>query len=174
MNNIQKYLLIIFFFQMGFSLSAQDVIASFLEKHEKDDNLEVVSIGKKMVEMMCVLLSSENPELQNAIKGLDNICIVTSKEATLNKEYFESAQQLLSKSKGFEEILATSEENGALLVMVKESKGTVKELVLLSGQNNGFSLIFISGDIDLGTLIKYSKDINMEELNGIRSVEREK
>ncbi|GHT29649.1 hypothetical protein FACS189432_08840 [Bacteroidia bacterium] len=173
MMNLQKQLLIIFFIQISISLSAQDLVAAFLDKHEKDDNLEVVSIGKKMVEMMCGL-SSDNTELQAAIKGLENICIVSSKDAISNKEYYESAQQLLCKNKGFEEILSISGDNEDLLVMIKESKGIVKELVLLSGQDDKFNLIFISGNINLNTLIKYSENLNIKGFNNIRSVERKK
>jgi hypothetical protein len=173
MKNLQKLLLTVFFIQISISLSAQDFVASFLDKHEKDDNLEVVSIGKKMVEMMCGL-SSDNAELQDVIKGLENICIVSSKDTISNREYYESAQQLLSKSKGFEEIFSTSGDNEDLLVMVKESKGMVKELVLLSDQNDNFNLIFMSGNIDLNTLIKYSDNLNIKGLNNIRSVERNK
>jgi hypothetical protein len=173
MRKRQKYLLVVFFIQVSISLSAQDLVAAFLDKHEKDDNLEVISIGKKMVEMM-YSLSLDSPELQDAIKGLENICIVTSKDTISNKEYYESAQQLLSKSKGFEKVLSISEDNENLLVMVKESKGIVKELVLLSGQDDKFNLIFMRGDIDLNTLIKYSEHLNIKGLNNIRSVERTK
>jgi hypothetical protein len=153
----------------NFSLQAQDLVASFLNKHGKDDNLEIVSIGEKML-VLINNLTSENQELNEAIKGLENICIVSSRDTIAGKEYYESAQQLLSKSKGFEEILSLGNENETLLVMVKESKGIVKELVLLSSKDSGFSLISMSGNIDLGTLIKYSGKLNIKGLDDLRSI----
>jgi hypothetical protein len=168
---IRKYKLIGIIIWINFSVSAQDVITSFLEKHRKDDNLEVVSIGKKMIETLCDL-SSDNPELKDAIEGLENIRIVTSKDRELDKEYYNSARELASKCKEMEEYFSVNEENKELIVMIKESKGSVKELVLLSEQPEEFNLISISGMINLDLLLKYSEKLNIKELNQLHSVKR--
>lgn len=166
-----KYKLIGLFIwiNVSVSVSAQDVIASFLDKHGKDDNLEVISIGKKMMEMMCNLVS-DNPDLTEAIKGLETIRIVSSKDQDVNKEYYNSARKLLSKSKGLEELFSMDEEDEELAIMIRESKGDVKELILLSEQSEGFSLISISGTIDLDVLLKYSEGLNIKEMNQLRLV----
>ena len=159
----------LFLIWINCSVSAQSIAFSFLDKHEKDDNLEVVSIGRKMLEKMCVL-SSEDSDLQNAIRGLENICIVTSKDTVLNREYYHSAQHLLSKSKGFESLFSMNTKEEELVIMIKESKGHIKELVLLSDQPDGFNLISMTGNIDLDILIKYSEELNIGKLNGLRSI----
>ncbi|MCL1933358.1 MAG: DUF4252 domain-containing protein [Candidatus Azobacteroides sp.] len=168
---MKKYVFICLFIGINFSASAQDIIASFMDKHGKDDNLEVVTIGKKMMEMICTL-TSDNPNLTEAIKGLETIRIISSKDEDLNKEYYHSAQALLSKSKGFEEFFSMSEENKELMVMIKESKGDIKELILLLEQPDGFNLISISGTINLDDLVNYSKGLNIKELNQLSSVKR--
>jgi len=159
------------FLLMSLSGSAQDVIASFLDKHGKDDNLEVVSIGKKMMEAIG-MLTSDNPDLTKAIKGLETIRIVSSKDKDLNKEYYKSAQKLASKSKGLKEFFSMNEDDKELMVMIRESKGDVKELILLSEQADGFNLISISGAINLDDLIKYSESLNIKKLNKLRSIKR--
>jgi hypothetical protein len=167
---MKKYILFCTYIWFHFSVSAQDIVTSFLDNHRKDDNLELISIGKKMMEMMYNALSSDNPDLKEAIKGLETIRIVSSKDQDLNKEYFNSAQTLLSKSKGLEEFFSVSEEDNKLIVMIRKSKRYVKEIILLSEQPEGFSLISISGAIDLDVLLKYSEGLNIKELNQLRSV----
>ena len=166
---INKYTLICLFVWVSFSVSAQDIIASFIDKHGGDDNLEVVSIGKKMMDTLCIL-TSDDPDLKEAIKGLESIRIVSSKDSDVEKEYFSSAQELLSKYKGLEEYFSTSEENRELMVMVRKSKESVKELILLSEQPEGFNLISISGTINLDVLLNYSERLNIKELDQLRSV----
>ena len=168
---MKKYLLFCLFVLINLSVSAQDVIASFLDKHGKDDNLEVVSIGKKMMEAI-IELTSDNPGLTEAIKGVETIRIVSSKEGDLNKEYYNSAQQLLSESKKLKEFFSISENDRKLTVMTRESRGNIKELLLLSEQADGFNFISIRGTIHLDDLLNYSESLNIKELKKLHSVKR--
>jgi hypothetical protein len=168
---IGKYTYICIFFWINSSVSAQDIVKSFVDKHGKDDNLEIITIGKKMMETMYALIS-DNPDLTEAIKGMETIRIISSKDLDLNKEYYDSARKLLSKSKGMKEFFSMSEENNELLIMIRESKNCIKELILLSEQSDEFNLISISGTIDLDVLLKYSEGLNIKELQQLRSVKR--
>ena len=168
---MKKYLLFGFFFWMNLAVSAQDIIASFLDKHGKDDNLEIVSIGKKMMGMIDSL-AFDTPDLKEAIKNLETIRIVSSKDTDVNKEYYNSARKLLSECKELDELFSMSESGSELTVMTRESKGSIKELILLSEQPEGFNLISIIGTIDLNVLLKYSGGINIKsikDMNRLRS-----
>ena len=166
---INKYKLICFLVGICFSVSAQDIITSFVDKHDRDDNLKVVSIGERMMDSLS-FLTSNDPDLKEAIKGVEKIRIVSSKDQDLDKEYYNSARELLSKNKGLKEYFSTNEENKELMVMIRESKGSVKELILLSEQPEGFNLISISGTINLDVLLNYSEKLNIKELDQLRSV----
>jgi len=168
---MNKFLLICFFLQLSFSVPAQDVIASFVDKHEKDNNLEVVSIGKKMINSLDSL-TTDNPDLKEAIKGLETIRIVSSKDRDLDKEYYNSARELLSKSKGLKEFFSMDENDRELVVMIRESKNSVRELILLSKQPEEFNLISISGIINLDVLLNYSEGLNIKKLNQFKSIKR--
>ena len=166
---MEKCKLIFLIVWINLSVSAQDVITSFLDKHEKDDNLEVISIGKKMMEMMDSL-TLDNLDLKEALKGLETIRIISSKDKDLNKEYYDSARGLLYKNKGLEEFFSMKGEDKELTVMIRKTKGSVKELILLSEQAEGFNLISLSGTINLDVLRKYSEKLKTKELNHLHSV----
>jgi hypothetical protein len=154
---------------------SQEIANLFLEKFNNDDNLEIISIGKKMFQMM-ENISSGNEDFNRAIKGLEKIIVISSKDSTLNSEYYDSVYGILTKKKnGFEPLLSTKEGKEELIVMAKESGGIIKELVLLQrDKTNDFSLISLCGDIDLKTLVKYSEKINLSELKKLDSIGKRK
>lgn len=163
MKNLRKYGLLLFFIRWGFALEAQELVSSFLDEYGKDNRLEVVTIGRKMLDRMSGLSSGQEEdlaELQAAIKGLENLCIVTSKDTVLNGEYYASCRQML-KDTGFNVIFSGNENADELFVVgTKESKGAVKELALLFLDKNGrFNLIQMTGVIDIDTLVKYSEKL---------------
>jgi len=166
-----KCTFILIFVWISSSVSAQDIIKSFMDKHGKDDNLEIITIGKKMIETM-YSMTSDNPDLTEAIRGMETIRIISSKDMELNKEYYNSARKLLSKSRGIKEFFSMSDDNNELLIMVKESRNVIRELILLSELPDGFNLISISGTLNLDVLLKYSEGLNIKELNQLRSVKR--
>jgi len=166
-----RTIFILFFIWINSSVLAQDIVKSFIDKHGKDDNLEIITIGKKTMETMYPLIS-ENPDLIEVIKSLESIRIISSKDMEINKEYYDSARELLSKSKRMKELFSMSEENKELIITIRESKNSIKELILLSEQDDGFNLISISGAINLDVLLKYSEDFNIKELEQLRSVKR--
>ena len=168
-----KLTTIFIFIWINLSVSAQDIVKTFIDKYGKDDNIEIITIGKKMIETL-YSLNSDNPELTEAIKGLETIRIIFSHDMDLNKEYYDSAQKLLSSSKRMKEYFSMSENNSKLLIMVRESRKSIKELILLSEQRDGFNLISISGSINLDVLLNYSEGLNIRELEQLRSVKHDR
>jgi hypothetical protein len=157
---------------MSLSVVAQSIASSFLDKHRKDDNIKVVSIGKKMFDKI-EELSLGTPELLEAVKGLDNIQIITSEDEILDDEYFDSACTVLSKDKDYIELISIDEETQQLIVKIKETKGTINELIVLSNNSDGFSLINITGEINLAVLAHYSSALDFKKLKELNCTEKE-
>ncbi|GHU90428.1 hypothetical protein FACS1894155_08780 [Bacteroidia bacterium] len=171
---MKKILLTILLSFLSYPAFSQEIANLFIEKFNNDDNLEIISIGKKMFQVM-ESVSSDNADFNKAIKGIEKIVVISSKDSILNNEYYNSAYEILTKKKnGFEPLLSTKEGKDDLIVMAKESKGIIKELVLLQGdKSDNFSLITLCGDIDLKTLAKYSEKINLSGLKVLNSINEE-
>ena len=170
---MKKFLFVILWSILLQPAFSQEVASLFLEQFNNDDNLEVVSIGEKMFQMMADA-SSDDEDFNNAIKGLEKIVVISSKDSTLSQEYYDSAYTILTKKKsGFEVLLSSKEGKDELFIMSKESKGIIRELVLLQGdKKENFSLISLCGEIDLKNLVKYSKDINLSGLQILDSISK--
>ncbi|MDR1369803.1 MAG: DUF4252 domain-containing protein [Dysgonamonadaceae bacterium] len=170
---MKRILLITVLNVLSYAAFSQEVANLFLEKFNNDDHLEVISIGKKMFQMMADA-SIDDGEFNKTIKGLEKIIVISSTDSTLSSEYYDSACEILAKKKnGFETLLSTKDGKEELVVMSKESKGVIKELVLLQiDKVNNFSLISLSGDINLKTLAKYSEKINLSGLKVLDSISK--
>lgn len=155
---MKKYILILLAVCFTFSLEAQNVIGSFLNKHGKDGSLQIVSIGKKMFETI-EEQALGTPELLQAINGLENIQIVSSKESELNKEYYQSVNALLEEDASFQPLFSMNTENVQLQAVMKSSKGVINELIVLSYDQEKFTLISMVGELNLELLANYTNAI---------------
>jgi hypothetical protein len=170
---MKKVLLITVLNVLSYAAFSQEVANLFLEKFNNDDHLEVVSIGRKMFQMM-EDASIDDEEFNKTIKGLEKIIVISSTDSVLSSEYYDSAYEILTKKKsGFGSLLSIKDGKEELVVMSKESKGVIRELVLLQiDKISNFSLISLSGDIDLKTLAKYSERINLSGLKVLDSISK--
>jgi hypothetical protein len=162
---------IFFLFLLSFvslSIPAQTAATSFLEKYGKEDNLRVISIGKKMFDRI-EEQSLGSPELLEVIKGLENIQIIASEDTDLSKEYYDAVYSILEKTHDLTELYSVKNENMQLLVKVKETKHAINELIILSKDSKGFSLINLTGDINLELLAGYASSLNFEDLGKLIS-----
>jgi hypothetical protein len=161
---MKKIMLCLFLLSVvSLSIPAQTVATSFLEKYGKEDNLQVISIGKKMFDRI-EEQSLGSPELREVIKGLENIQIVASEDTDLSKEYYDVVYSMLEKIHDLTELYSVKNEASQLLVKVKETKEAVNELIILSEDSKGFSLINLTGNINLELLAGYTSSLNFEEL----------
>jgi hypothetical protein len=170
MNAVGKYYLGLLLLLSNASLFAGDVVSSFLEKHGKDENLEVISIGKAMIEKMCKI-SGENPELKITLENLENIRVVYSVDTLLNTEYFESALQICGENEEYEELDICSLDtlpNMSILVRKNRNRNSVRELLLVSNDDTGFNMISMQGRINLENLLAYSDKIG---INGLKNIQ---
>jgi len=160
---MKKIITVLFVCFVSIATSAQSVVVSFLDKYGEEDDIQVISIGKKMFNKM-LDLSLGNPELQEAVKDLDNIQIIMSENSVLNDEYYDSACAILSKEEAFVELYSIENEQQRIIVKMKESNGGVSELIMLSHSPMYFNLTFITGNINLDVLAKYTTKAGLKEL----------
>lgn len=166
---MKKFLFPIVLFFITFSLQAQ-VVNTFLDKYGRDTYVEIVTIGKRMLEKM-QSESMATSELKDAIEGVENIKIVSSKEDIVNDDYYQSASKLIAGEKQLREVLSMDKQGGALRIFIKETDGSIEELIILSKDDADFYFVSLTGDIQWESLVNYSKITGakgLEELNKIQ------
>ena len=66
---------------------------------------------------------------------------------------------------GYEMLMVIRENDQEFKFMVKEVDGVIGELLMLSGQDNDFFMLSLVGIIDLKTIAKISKSLDIEGMD---------
>ena len=170
---MKKTIFICFFTFISGALFAQDLVSSFLTKYNESDEFQVTTIGKKMLELLVSIAEKEDAEMAKSLDGLDNIRALSASDTAKYEGYYATAYDLIHKSKGFEVLMSSQNSGNNTVLAAKESRGIVKELVLISGdeQAGTFNLISLTGKIYLDTLAKYAGKLHIEGLDQLDNLQ---
>lgn len=161
-----KYITIILFALLccSFQATAQaDVIETYFEQHEEDEDYTIVFISPRMFQMIAKLESEEmEEEVRDVIRDLRGLRIMTTEENAM-EQYKELSKKLNFTE--YEELMKIRDEENNVRIMIKEDESNkINELLLLVGSEDQFVVISFLGNIDIQKIAKLSGTI---EINGI-------
>ena len=154
-----------------FSFGQKDAISSFFTDYMDDDRFTSVSIGPKLFSMVSKVTPEDmDPEVRDLIKNLERLRILTA-DLSDGMSYFNDAKKRINRSE-YEELMVVKEgKNEEVLFLVKESGDVIRELLMISGSGDDFTLISFIGDIDLNVLSKLSKDLDIDGIEHFEDLE---
>ncbi len=147
-----KKTLLILFLYMGYATSSfgqDDAIQKFFSKYMEDDRFSRVYISPKMMQMAGGFLKSnagsdaEAQELGALISKIKGIRILSA-DNTEGMTLYKEAMATLSKNR-YEDLMDVQDKTSSLKFMVREEGGLVKELTMLSGDSDSFTLLSMLG-----------------------------
>lgn len=174
MKNVIK-LLSIAFILVPMMLSAQDSsIENLYDQYVGEDGFTSVNISKEMF-MLLVQLdgieSKEFNEMKDALAGLNGMKILTYNRTgdetsnTLNKEI----KDILEKGK-FTELMTVKELDSDARFMLRKKGNDIIELILVSREKSQTTLISFFGIIDLKSISKISKSVQIKGLDKLEKI----
>lgn len=147
-----KKLLLLPVILMAFALHAQaqdDAIQKFFSNYMEDDRFSRVYISPKMMQMAGGFLKStaeddkEAKDLGALISKVRGVRILSSDEVD-GLTFYNEAMGTLIKNK-YEELMDVQDKSSSLKFMVREEGGLVKELLMISGDKQDFTLLSMLG-----------------------------
>jgi hypothetical protein len=154
-----------------FQANAQDdAIQKFFSKYMDDDRFSRVYISPKMMQMAGGFLKSnagtdkEAEELGTLISKVKGIQILSSEEVD-GKSLYSQVMSTLTKNK-YEDLMDVQDKGSSLKFMVREENGLIKELLMISGSGNDFTLLSMLGSFtyqDLNLLAEKTNIPGMEQ-----------
>lgn len=143
-----------------FALQVQaqdDAIQKFFSKYMEDDRFSRVYISPKMMQMAGGFLKSsadeheqETKDLGTLISKVRGVRILSSDEVD-GKKFYQEAMGTLTKNK-YEELMDVQDKGSSLKFMVREEGGLVKELLMISGDSEDFTLLSMLGSFTYAEL----------------------
>jgi hypothetical protein len=165
-----------------FSLKAQTPIDKIYEKYSGQDGITAVNFTKEMFQFIQQMSigDSADADMKNAkqiVDQLSGVKVLMYKFDSVNMMkavsiYNEFAGAYSSSS--YKELMTVQEGRQFVKFMTKqESGGKVSEFIMLLKDKNEVGIISLTGHIDLSSISKMSKFMNIKEMNHLNKVKEE-
>ena len=174
-------LLMAFMPSRTFSQSTTD---DLFEKYGTKEGFTTVHITKELFSLFGEIAGESDDDdiqgLNSVINGLDYIRILMYENSNDNKynnpKTFKEFKDDLKKVqlKNFAELMTVSEPGETVKFMIRKDGKKIKELLLLINQEDEAGFISISGNIDLKSISKLSKAMNIGGLEQLEKINSQK
>lgn len=172
---MKRSILILFLFLIVSGVQAQDdAIVKFFSKYMDDDRFSRVYISPKMMQMAGGFLKSnevksdqEAADLGELITKIRGIRILTAEKIN-GKPLYTEAMSTLTKNK-YEELMDIQDKSSSVKFMVREEGGRVRELLMITGSTENFTLLSMLGNFtyqDLNILADKTNIPGMDKYKG--------
>ncbi|NDV66590.1 DUF4252 domain-containing protein [Bacteroides sp. 224] len=161
---MKKILLLLGGLALWTSVCAQDIVADFQQKYEKDASFSCVNITKKMFQLIGAMANTDE---QGIINDLDGLRVLNSSQNS--QSHYKNALAMMNKS-GFEELVSIEEAKEKTQMFTKESKGVISSLVIITENEGEFSMIGIFGKVDLKKISSLANSMNVEGLKALENI----
>ena len=171
---MKKSFLIFTAFLFCMSVRAQtNPIDELFDKYSDKEGFTSVYISGKMLGMFARMSGDENSK-DNPVPKITSIRILTEDSLNLNKVNFYTELSKKIDFSAYEELMVVKEQKEVTKFLVRKTGNIISEFLLISGGNNGNSIISIRGDIDLKQLSKLSQETGIGELEQLDKVNQKK
>jgi hypothetical protein len=141
-------------------------------KYSEKDGFTLVTISGRMFSMFSEM-ETDKKDADNVIFKLKSIKILSVEDSLLNKNlnFYNELTRKLDLSV-YEELMVVKERRDITKFLIRQKGNIITELIVLTGGPGGNSLISIKGDFSLKDISDISKDVGIQELEGLEKIEK--
>ncbi len=167
-----KYLLLLAFATISIRVVAQDdAINRHFQDYLKDQRFTSAYISARMFEVMAekkdLAMEDDVRQMVRKMKGM-RVIQLSGQDGTA---LFKTSGDRLSGAK-YEELMALREKGEQVRFFTQGSGSSVKELVMVVGGPSRFLLLTMVGEIDLGTVARLSRSLNVQGADLLEKVRK--
>ena len=170
------FLLPLFLMLAAGAVNAQnDAIERFFDKYMDDERFTVVSISPKLFQMVAKIDADDEDweKIRPVIADLGGLRVLTSDSLTDGVALYKEALTKVPQQE-YEELLTVRDGKENVRMWVKDSKNIIEELLVLVGSPNEFVLLSLTGRIDLDRISELSGAIDIDGVEHLKKVKRDK
>lgn len=175
---MKKLLLIVCFIGMSAVIMAQNKsIDRVFDKYAGKEGFTTVYISKYMFTMFANLDDMDDEDLkeaQDVFGKLTGIKILAVEDADALGEgvnFYNEIMKDLPRDR-YEELMVVKDSESDVIFLAREEQGIIVELLLIvGGEGDDNVLIAITGEIDLNTIAKLSKTMDIEGMDELENLE---
>ncbi|MCH6198492.1 DUF4252 domain-containing protein [Aquiflexum sp. LQ15W] len=156
-----------------------DAISKFFSKYMEDENFSRVYISPKMMQMAGGFLKSASKDLDQEAEDLGELISkvrgirILSTDTPNGKNLYQEAMATLNKNR-YEDLMDVADKGSNVKFMVREENGLVKELLMISGSGESFTLLSMLGSFTYQDLNILAEKTNMPGMKEYQSGNKKK
>ena len=144
------------------------------DKYAGQEGFTTVYISKYMFSMFANLDEVEDEdmdEVQQVFGKLTGIKILASEDGSPEGiNFYEEIMKDLPRGE-YEELMVVKDSESDVIFLAREEGGVIVELLLIVSGDDDNALIAITGEIDLNTIAKLSKAMNIDGMEELENLE---
>jgi hypothetical protein len=144
------------------------------DKYAGQEGFTTVYISKYMFNMFANLEGVEDKEVdevQKVFGKLNGIKILASEDGCPQGiNFYDEIMKDLPRQE-YEELMVVKDSESDVVFLAREEKGIIVELLLIVSGDDDNALIAITGEIDLKTIAKLSKAMDIEGMEELENLE---
>ena len=152
-----------------------DAIQKYFDKYMNDERFDMVYISPKMFEMVSKIeLEGDHvdPDIMDIIHDLKGLRVL-SYDGPEAQTYYKEAKEKINLNE-YDELLVARDGDEQIHIRVKDNGNIVNELLLLVGGSNEFALLSFTGNIDLKKVGKLGKILDIDHIDELERIEKDK
>ena len=154
------------------AFSQKNPVDKLFEKYGGKDGFTTILISSKMFSMFSDMEAGDD-EINKMIKNIESIKILTTEDESLldpGINFYKEIMNELSLDE-YEELMVVKEKDQDIKFLVKEKGDIIVELLLVIGGEGNNALISIRGIIDLKSISRLSKSLNVQGLDELEKID---
>ncbi len=153
----------------------KNVVSDLFGDYYNDASFTKVSVSSKMFDLFTNIEPGDKDEeaIIEAISNLEGLKIIASDSVVNARSMYDNAIKKIEKN-GYEELMEVKDAEEDMKFLIHDNKGTIEELVMVVGGNKHFVVMSLYGKIDLSTISKLSKSMNIEGMENLENLEDKK
>ena len=172
---MKKILVALMLIMSSFLVNAQNTaVDQLFEKYADKDGFTTVSISKAMFSLFASEKESKD-EFNQAVRGLESIRILAPDSAIQAQmkgklNFYNEVCKSLPIAQ-YEELMSVKEKDQVFKMLIKRKGSTITEFLMIGGGSDNV-LICITGNIDLKSISKLSKAMDIEGMENIDKINK--
>jgi hypothetical protein len=163
-----------FLFLAVIANAQNSAIDKLFDKYAGKDGFTTVTISKQMFELFNQVEtnSKEDKDFKDVASKLTSIRILAmdKKDENSSINFYKELEKDLPASQ-YKELMVVKEKGQDVKFLTHEENGKITELILISGGNDN-ALICITGEIDLKTISKLSKSMQIQGMENLDQIKK--
>lgn len=154
------------------AFSQKNPVDKLFEKYGGKDGFTTIIISSKMFSMFSDVEAGDD-EINAMIKNIESIKILTTDDESLldpGINFYKEIMDELSLDE-YEELMVVKEKDQDIKFLIKEKEDIIVELLLVIGGKGNNALISIRGIIDLKSISRLSKSLNVQGLDELEKID---